>query len=154
MAGQTKRVKQGNKREILRLASIILAFLGAAVSSYLLVLKYTQAVVMCAGSHGCITVSNSPYSMIYGVPVALIGFTGYIVIAVQLLLENKMAILKEQGPLFVFGETLIGFIFSAYLTWIELYVIHAICPFCVASAIIMTLLFILAVIRLVKHSTN
>jgi uncharacterized membrane protein len=154
MAGQTKRVKQGNKRDILRLASIILAFIGAAVSIYLLVLKYTQAVVMCAGNHGCITVSNSAYSMIYGVPVALLGFAGYIVIAVQLLLENKMAILKEQGTLFILGETLIGLIFSAYLTWIELYVIHAICPFCVASAIIMTLLFILAVIRLVKHSTN
>ena len=64
---------------------------------------------------------------------------------------NKIA--KEYGPLAIFGISLGGVIFSIYLTYLELYVIHAVCPFCVASAIIIILLFILAILRLVKQTT-
>jgi uncharacterized membrane protein len=154
MVGKAKRAKRGQKRDIFKLLTIILAFLGAAVSIYLLVLKYTQAVSMCVGSHGCITVNTSAYSSVYGVPVALIGLIGYLIMAVQTLLEEQVAFFKEQGSLLLMGESLVGVIFSAYLTWIEVYVIHAVCPFCVSSAIIILLMFILAVTRLIKQSTH
>lgn len=154
MAGTKKSSIQGKGRDIIRLISVILAFLGVADSIYLLVLKYTQAEFMCVGSHGCLTVNNSPYSLVYGIPIALIGLLGYLVMAIQMTLEGRLKFLEEQGPLLVFGESLIGVIFSAYLMWIELSVIHATCPFCVTSAVIILILFILAVYRLVKQSTH
>ena len=153
MAARIKPPRQDKARQTLNWVSFILTFLGAADAVYLLVLKYTQSEAMCIGNHGCITVNNSSYSLIYGIPVSLWGLIGYLCIGAALFLEPHWKLMHEQGPLFIFGASLIGVIFSAYLTWIELYVIHAICPFCMASAILITLIFILAVIRLVKQTT-
>jgi uncharacterized membrane protein len=58
----------------------------------------------------------------------------------------------DNNPLMIFGISLAGTAFTGYLTWIELYVIHKVCPFCVASAIIILLIFILAIIRLVRQT--
>jgi uncharacterized membrane protein len=139
---------------ILTWASIVLAFLGAADAIYLLVLKYTQLEALCVGNHGCITVNNSIYSEIYGIPVSVFGIAAYLAIAGILLLEPHLKLAKENGPLAIFGISLAGVAFSAYLTWLEFYVIHAACPFCIASAIIITLIFILAIIRLVKQTAD
>lgn len=142
-------------------ASIALSVLGAADAIYLFILKLTQNELMCVGNHGCITVNNSVYSEIYGIPVSIFGLLGYVAILAILLLEKwpdvakKMGplnLVSENGPLLIFGSTIIGVLFSAYLTYIEAFVIFAYCPFCVASAIIMTILFVLAIIRLVKHT--
>jgi uncharacterized membrane protein len=76
----------------------------------------------------------------------------YLVIAAVILMEPRLKLLAENGPLLLFGMSLVGVGFSVYLTYLELYVIHAVCPFCVASAIIITLIFILAIIRLVKQT--
>ena len=151
MVGKNKVLIQNNLEKTIKLISMGLAFLGVADSIYLLVLKYTQAEVMCIGNHGCLTVNNSSYSMIYGIPVSLIGILGYLCIAGTLFLENRLKFFKEQGALLVFGEALVGVIFSAYLTWIEISVLHAACPFCVGSAVIIFLIFILAVVRLIKQ---
>ena len=135
----------------LRWATIVLALLGAADAIYLLVLKYTQAEAMCIGNHGCITVNNSPYSVIYGIPVSLLGLLAYLAIIGIFLLEPRWKPAAQQGPLAVFGLSLAGVAFSAYLTYIEYYVIFAVCPFCITSAILITLIFILAIIRLVRQ---
>ena len=153
MAHRIKHTLKSNTDPILKQTSIVLAILGFADAVYLLVLKYTQSEALCVGNHGCITVNTSSYSMIYGIPISLWGLIGYLCIGTALFLESHWRLMHEQGPLFTFGASLIGVIFSAYLTWIELYVIHATCPFCVASAILITLIFILAVIRLVKQTT-
>jgi len=153
VASVIKTSHQGKIGHVLKWVSFALTILGSVDAIYLLVLKYTQSEAMCVGSHGCITVNNSTYSMIYGLPISLIGLIGYLCIGVALLLEPYWKLVNEQSPLFIFGASLIGVIFSAYLTWIELYIIHAICPFCVASAVIITFIFILAVIRLIRQST-
>lgn len=106
---------------------------------------------MCIGNYGCITVSNSPYSQIGGIPVAALGLFSYAMIATILYLESRSTLVARYGPLGVFGLTLIGVIFSAYLTYLELYVIHAFCPFCVVSAVLMMLIFILSIVRLVQQ---
>lgn len=136
---------------ICQLASIVLAILGAVDALYLWVLKYTQREAMCIGSYGCVTVSNSPYSQIGNIPVAALGLFAYMVIATILCLESRSTLVARYGPLGVFGLTLIGVIFSAYLTYLELYVIHAVCPFCVVSAVLMMLIFILSLVRLVQQ---
>ncbi len=138
----------------LKWASIALAVLGAADAIYLLVLKYTQLEALCVGNRGCITVNNSVYSEIYGIPVSAFGIAAYLSVAGILLLEPHLKLAKENGPLATFGISLAGVAFSAYLTWLEFYVIHAACPFCIASAIIITLIFILAIIRLVKQTAD
>jgi uncharacterized membrane protein len=106
---------------------------------------------MCLGAGGCHNVNFSPYSEIGGIPVSVFGMAAYLVIAGILLLEPRLMIAQENGSLVIFGISLAGVAFSAYLTWLEIYVIHAICPFCVASAVIISLIFILAIIRLIKQ---
>jgi uncharacterized membrane protein len=135
-------------------ASGILAVLGTLDSIYLLIYKLTGNPHMCLGNGGCHDVNFSPYSMIYGIPVSVFGMAAYLAILCILFLEGRLKIATENGPLAIFGITLGGVAFTAYLTYLELYIIHAICPFCVASAVVIILLFILAIIRLVKQTAN
>ena len=132
-------------------ASLVLACLGVLDSVYLLVYKLTGNNAMCVGSGGCHDVNFSSYSEIGGIPVSVFGIVAFLVIAVVLLLEPRLKIALENGPLAIFGISLGGVAFTAYLTWLEIYIIHAICPFCVASAVIISLIFILAIIRLIKQ---
>lgn len=143
--------KPSNKTShTLRVVSILLAILGAVDAFYLWIYKLSSNDKMCLGNGGCATVNYSPFSEIYGIPVALLGFVAYLSVAAILLLEPGWKFAKDNGPLAVLGLGLVGFLFSAYLTFIEYFVIHAVCPFCVASAITMTFIFILAIIRLVQ----
>jgi uncharacterized membrane protein len=132
--------------------TLALAGLGFVDATYLLILKMTQSEFMCIGSHGCITVNNSVYSEIYGIPVSMYGILAYLAILAVLLLETKWKRAKETGPYIVFGGSLVGVFFSAYLTYIEADILHTFCPFCMASAVIITLILILAIIRLIKQS--
>ena len=134
--------------------SFILACLGVLDATYLLVYKLTNNNVMCLGSGGCHDVNFSSYSEIGGIPVSVFGIVSFLIIACILLMEKRLKIVEEYGPLSIFGISLAGVAFTAYLTWLEIYVIHAICPFCVASAVIITLIFILAAIRLVKQTAH
>lgn len=126
------------------------AVLGAIDSIYLIVLKYSHNEAMCLGSGDCATVNASRFSEIGGVPVAAIGLAGFLAILAVLLLESRHPLLKQYGDMLVFGMSLTGVLFSAYLTYLELYVIHAICPFCVISAVLITIIFILSIIRLAR----
>ncbi len=135
----------------LRIASIVLALLGAADAFYLWVLKITSAEAMCVGSRGCLTVNNSLYSEIAGVPVSVLGLVAYLMLAAILALEFRSGFFAQYGPFAVFGVSLAGVAFSAYLTYIEFYVIQAVCPFCVVSAVLITLLFGLSVARLIQQ---
>jgi uncharacterized membrane protein len=125
-----------------RIAMIVLTILGLGVASYLTYTHYAHAVVLCSLSHGCETVQKSSYSKLAGVPVALIGLVGYFAILGSLLLPQG-----ENARLATMAMTLVGFGFSAYLTYRELFSINAICQWCVSSAIIMTALVCLAVWR-------
>jgi uncharacterized membrane protein len=107
---------------------------------------------MCLGSGDCSTVNSSRYSETFGgIPVSLLGLLAYLTIIGIHALETRSRFLKQNGNLLAFGLSLLGVLFSAYLTYVELYVIHAVCPFCVASAILITIIFILAIIRLIRQ---
>jgi len=134
--------------------SIALAVLGVLVSIYMTIYKLTENPNMCLGNGGCSTVNASVYSEVSGIPVATVGIGGYLAILVMLLLENRFSFLKTNGTMAVFGLTLVGFLFTLYLVYVELALIHALCPFCVTSQVTMTILFILSVIRLVRQPNN
>ena len=131
-----------------------LACLGILDAIYLLVYKLTGNNNMCLGNGGCHNVNFSSYSEIDGIPVSVFGIAAFLLITGILLLEPRLKLARENGPLAIFGISLAGVAFTAYLTWLEVYVIHSICPFCVASAIIITLIFILAIIRLFNQSAQ
>lgn len=125
-----------------------LALIGLAIASYLTIVHYTGAEPVCAVNHGCETVQKSKYADLAGVPVALIGLIGYVAILLSLLIRG------ETGRLTRVGITAIGFLFSAYLTYLELFEIHAICQWCVGSAVIMTALLILCVYDFLSPADN
>jgi uncharacterized membrane protein len=119
----------------LRLAAAALALLGIAVATYVAITEFGGGTPVClAGGHGCETVARSRYSHLAGVNVAVIGIAGYV------LLLGASALRGEAGRFAGFSVALVGFGFSAYLTYLELFVIDAICQWCVASAVLMTLL--------------
>jgi len=134
--------------------SIGLAALGVLVSAYMTIYKLTDNQSMCLGNGGCSVVNSSIYSEVYGIPVAVIGMGGYGVILATLLLQGRMQVLQDNAIMLVFGMTLAGFVFTLYLIYVELALIHALCPFCITSQVTITILFILSVTRLVREPHN
>lgn len=134
--------------EKLRTASILLAFLGLLDSVYLVWVKYTGAYAFCGPIGNCESVNTSQYSEIFGIPISLLGAGAYAIMIVLLLLENRSQIWAEFSSMIVFGMSLIGVLYSIYLTYIEVVVLKEICPYCVISAIILVILLLLSGIRL------
>lgn len=116
----------------LRFALLGVAAAGVAVAGYLTWVHYAGLELLCTGGGGgCGRVQGSSYASLAGVPVAVIGLGGYLAILASLLLRG------EPGRLATAALALVGAAFSAYLTYLELFVIEAICQWCVASAILM-----------------
>lgn len=132
---------------MLRKALMFLAVLGLLDALYLTWIKLTADGV-CVIGEGCEIVNTSPYSSIGGIPIALLGAGAYIAMFVVLYMEPRSKFFDLNGPMLVFGLSLAGVLYSAYLTYLELYVIHAICEFCVLSAIVLLIMLILSGIRL------
>jgi uncharacterized membrane protein len=128
-----------------------LALIGLIVSIYMTVYKVTQNQQMCLGSGDCATVNSSRYSEVNGIPVAAIGIAGYAVILAVQLLEGRARFLRDNAGMMLFGLSLVGFLFTLYLIYIEIAVIKALCPFCITSQVTMTLVFGLSVLRLVQE---
>jgi uncharacterized membrane protein len=131
--------------------TLILAGIGLIDSVYLLIFKLSNNNAMCLGNGDCATVNASRYSELYGIPVSLLGVLAYLVIIILVFFELRNLFTKDNSNLLVFGVSLVGVLFSAYLTYIEYFVIFAVCPFCVVSAIVISAIFILSTIRLVKN---
>jgi len=128
----------------LRIAIGLVCLIGIGVAGYLTYTHYEGLKVLCLSSGGCETVQKSVYSELDGIPVAVLGLAGYITILTSLFIRNELG--RAAG----FGIALVGFLFSAYLTYREIFTIKAICQWCVSSAILMTILVILTGIRAVR----
>jgi len=129
----------------LRKVMLVLSGIGIALAIYLTYIHYTGLSPLCSTGGSCETVQTSIYSKLSGVPVALMGLIGYILIFGSLIIKQS-----ERTRLITTVLTLGGFTFSAYLTYRELYSIHAICEWCVSSAIILTILMLLSVWRFLR----
>jgi uncharacterized membrane protein len=129
----------------LRLATAVLAAIGIGIAGYLTYVHYAGINPICvAGSGGCEKVQTSKWADLGGIPVAVLGLAGYVCILASLLLP------EEIGEMVAVLLSLIGVGFSAYLTYRELFTIHAVCQWCVASAVVMALLAIVSVARLLS----
>lgn len=129
----------------LRIILTVLAVVGLAVASYLTYVHYAGIKPACTAGESCTKVQTSTYSKLAGVPVALIGLLGYVSILASLLVPEG-----ENSRLATMAFTLVGVGFSAYLTYRELFSIHAICEWCVSSAVIMTVMAGLSVWRFLR----
>jgi len=113
-----------------------LAGAGAAISGYLTYVHAAGAPLICGGHGSCATVQSSEYASIGGVPVALVGHAFYLTIMALAFAVPR----RPMALLAVFGLSFGGALYSAYLTWIEVGVLEAICYWCVASAVVVGLL--------------
>ena len=138
--GELRRAGDSDRR--LRLVAIVLAAVGLCVAAYLTYIHYEGIKPVCGLGGDCEKVQSSEWSKLAGVPVAVLGLVGYAAILVTLFIDREAALIAGQ----IFA--LAGFGFSAYLTYRELFSIDAICQWCVASAVIMTLLAIVTTARL------
>ena len=128
-----------------RQALVLLALVGLLVASYLWLYKIGVIGELKCGTGSCETVQASRYAELLGVPVALVGVVGYAVLfAVGLAgLDPRRAANPRFDQLLVALATA-GFLFTLYLSAVELFVLHAICRWCVASALIMTAIWLLS----------
>lgn len=132
-------------------ASIALVIIGFAVSIYMTVYKISGNDGMCLGSGDCSTVNASRFSEVNGIPVAVFGIIGYAAILFVHIFETRNEFFRKNGTLLIFGMSLTGFIFTLWLVYVELALLNAICPFCVTSQAAMTIIFIIAVVRLFQN---
>jgi uncharacterized membrane protein len=138
------------RKNSLRWTSLVLAGLGVLDALYLTYIKLAHVSAFCGGVGDCDTVNSSRYSEVFGIPIAVLGLAAYLAIAALLVLEDRSPLLRDWGPLAVFGLALTGTLYSAYLTYVELFVLFAVCPYCVVSAVLITGILILSVFRLVQ----
>ena len=131
----------------LRAAIALLALVGIGIAGYLTYTHYADSGVFCiAGGGGCEKVQRSRYAELAGVPVALLGLGAYVALLVSALVPGRTA--AAAGAV----VALVGAIFSAWLLYAQLALIDAVCQWCVANDVVITLAAVASVIRL-RQST-
>jgi uncharacterized membrane protein len=130
----------------LRRAIAFAAALGIGVAAYVAIAGAGGDSPVClAGGSGCRTVAESSYSHVAGVNIAVFGIIGYALLLASAFFANDAA--RFGG----FVVSLGGFGYSVFLTYVELFKIEAICQWCLASAVLMTILFLLNAARLIGY---
>ena len=133
-----------------RQAIALLALVGLFVALYLWLhaLGFGGA-IKCGASGGCETVQTSQWAVFLGMPVAFYGVVGYLaLLVVALAALRPTALAQRTWNLLLLGLATVGVVFTAYLTYVELFLIHAICRWCVGSAVIITLIWIVSLLSL------
>jgi uncharacterized membrane protein len=131
----------------LRRAIAFLAALGIGVAAYIAIAESSGgSPVGLVGGSGCRTVAESSYSHVAGVNIAVFGIVGYALLLASAFFANDLA--RFGGFLVALG----GFGYSVFLTYIEIFKIEALCQWCVASAVLMTLLCLLNATRLIGYA--
>ena len=130
-----------------RLASAVVAVLGAAISAYLLYVRQTGGTLVCS-TGGCETVQSSTYAELLGVPVAALGLAGFLGLLVTALARGEWARLSQA----TLALTALGF--SIYLLYIQVAVIDAVCQWCLAIEVLTLAIVALGLVRLRLADVN
>jgi uncharacterized membrane protein len=143
MTGIKKFPSEGTLQRLIA----FVAALGVGVATYITIADSGGGAPAClAGGSGCQTIADSSYSHLAGINVAVFGIAGYLLLLASAFFASDTA--RFGGFLTALG----GFGFSVYLTYIELFRIEAVCQWCVASAVLMTVLFLLNATRLIGYA--
>jgi uncharacterized membrane protein len=132
-----------------RMALAVFALIGVLIASYLLLYKLNVMKTLACGTGACETVQSSPWADFIGIPVPAWGVAGYLLILVGAVLGLQPRFVEDRTlARMILGLSTTAFAFSAYLSWVEAFLLHAWCRWCIASAIVATLIFIAALFEL------
>lgn len=129
---------------LLRL-SLLLGLIGTAIGAYLVWVHYDIEALVC-GLGDCEVVQTSSYAEVFGIPIAILGLLMYLALlalTVARLLRPALLVPASMAALAITGA---GTLYSAWLTWVEIEVLEAICQWCVASAITTTLMLVVEIV--------
>jgi uncharacterized membrane protein len=132
-----------------RQAIALLALVGFFIAMYLWLHALGYGGPLKCGTGACETVQSSPQAVQLGIPVALYGVAGYLALFIVALIALRPAALADRKwTLLLVGLSTAGVVFTAYLTYLELFVIHAICRWCVGSAVVIMVIWIVSLLSL------
>lgn len=131
------------------MAVAVLALIGLLISTYLLLYKLNVMKTLLCGTGACESVQASPWADFIGVPVPAWGVAGYLLMMVLAIAGLQPGFVNHRGlARLLVATAALAFAFSAYLTWVEAFLLQAWCRWCVASAIVSTLIFVAALFEL------
>ncbi|MBI5045392.1 MAG: vitamin K epoxide reductase family protein [Candidatus Niyogibacteria bacterium] len=131
-----------DKKKMVLIAMLVLATVGLFDAAYLTWEHYSGEGVRCVIFEGCNTVLNNPYAIMFGLPTSLWGmiyYAGFLFLTLIYMIEKQKYAL--WGACALVG---LGVLFSLYFVYLQLFVINAICFYCMVSATTTALLFLLS----------
>ena len=137
---------------IYRMSAAFLSLAGLFISVYLYLYKIGRIGSLACGSGGCETVQWSPWSRFAGLDVSLIGVLGYAGLLGLSLASLQTGSYRQWPVRLMTIAAGIGVAFTLYLTYLELFVIHAMCRWCVVSGVIILAIFVVAMFDLRRQS--
>ena len=138
---------------IYRMSAALLSLIGLFISAYLYLYKIGRIGTLACGSGGCEAVQHSSWSRFAGLDVSLIGLLGYAGLLAVSLASLRPDLAPQRWPATLLAMLAgIGVAFTIYLTYLELFVIHAICRWCVGSAAIIVAILVAALCELRRLS--
>jgi len=133
----------------------LLTFAGLGIALYLAYVEITRVAAVCGPVGECNIVQSSPFAFIFGIPVAVLGSLFYLgILSLWLLMRLAGTHFSKWTPRMFLGLTILGVLFSIYLTTLELLVIKAVCAWCLGSAVVTTLLLLITVKALTNPNTT
>jgi uncharacterized membrane protein len=142
------------------ITTLILAFLGFLDATYLTIVHYKNLTVPCSIAHGCETVLTSKYATIGSIPISLLGVGYYVVVMILagILLQGKKSIkiFNFQFSIFnvLFLFTGLGLLIGLFLVYLQAFVLHAYCQYCLGSEVVDLLLFVCAAFLFNRSKTS
>jgi uncharacterized membrane protein len=127
----------------------VFALCGLGIGIYLTSVTLTHNQAMCGPIGDCMSVQTSPHSILFGIPMALWGLLFYLLILILWLLQRFFSgPARQWAALGLLGFSLFGVAFSVYLTSLELFVIKAVCIWCLTSALLVTLIMLTVTLKM------
>ncbi len=128
----------------------VLSIVGIGVAGYLSYVEFNQVEAFCGPVGNCNTVQQSSYARLFGIiPIGFLGVFGYLAIIIFWLVEVlNLPKVEQYARIGLWLITLMGILFSIYLTFLEPFVIGATCIWCLSSAVLMTILYLIATRKL------
>ena len=142
-----------NFRSRLTIASLVLSSIGLALSIYLTYVHYNIDALVCS-TGGCELVQTSEYAEMFGVPIALFGVLMFAVLIAGIVLRELLEDLADILSTGILMIIVAALVYWAYLTWLELNVIHDVCQWCVATSIVTALLCVVEAVRWYRGYTS
>ncbi len=154
VANVSTSTQPAQARFTLRHFSIVIVVLALLVTGYLSYNHLSSQSVACpaTGAFNCDAVLSSTFSTWNGIAVSMISFAIHVVLLTLLLLEPRVAFLREYGAMIILGVTIFCFAYHCYLTFYASFtILRVVCIWCLAAHTLMTILMLTTGVRVVRQ---